>query len=307
MSMSNEQCPIPIQPPSSMDSQFPNELWLEICALLPPEALRNLSSTHCALYALARPLGFTESKLDPYPVHYIPPKARLDAALERPEFWSSPKIAPHVRSCTAQYNVSIWQMLERYYHSGPPVLVDAFLERLSRFTGLQRLQTDGIRWTQLGIVNLCALPALTHLKSSADHVADGERINSGSLTLHVSTFTTHYDNMNDIWISLLSRDSLRSLDLFSPCILAEPGVLPFPHVHTLSVNVNNYRTKFFFRQSGRGSFQECRGSCRLFRTPFGDYAKRNVAVAVSGPSLVEFIHLRSHRSSGMSPTYFRIY
>ncbi|KAJ7448684.1 hypothetical protein B0H11DRAFT_2080306 [Mycena galericulata] len=219
-------------------SRFPNELWLEICTYLPLEALRNLSSTHRALYALTRVLGFTEFKLYPYPYDYNPPQALLEAALERLEFWFSPKVAPHVRSCTARYNVSRWQGSPVMNDDKVPhVLVNSFFERLPKLTGLQRLCTDRIQWTQLGIVNLCALSALTHLEFSGALIAYGERINPASLTLRVSTFITHYDfSMNDIWISLLSRDTLRELNLYHPHALAKPGVLPFPDVHKFSVN-----------------------------------------------------------------------
>ncbi|KAJ7444990.1 hypothetical protein B0H11DRAFT_2088094 [Mycena galericulata] len=219
-------------------SRFPNELWLEICTYLPLEALRNLSSTHRALYALTRVLGFIEFKLYPYPYDYNPSQALLEAALERLDFWFSPKVAPHVRSCTARYNVSRWQGSPVMNDDKVPhVLVNRFFERLPKFTGLQRLYTDRIQWTQLGIVNLCALSALTHLEFSGSQIAYGEHINPASLTLRVSTFITSYDfSMNDLWISLLSRDTLRELTLSHPHTLAKPGVLPFPHVHKLSVN-----------------------------------------------------------------------
>ncbi|KAJ6613039.1 hypothetical protein B0H10DRAFT_1951836 [Mycena sp. CBHHK59/15] len=224
-------------------NRFPNELWLEICTHLPLEALRNLSSTHRALYALTRVLGFTEFKLYPYPYDYNPP-ALLEAPLERLDFWFSPKVAPHVHSCTARYNVSRWQGSPVMNDDEVPhVLVNSFFERLPKFTGLQRLYTDRIQWTQLGIVNLCALSALTHLEFSGSQIACGERINPASLTLRISTFITSYDfSMIDIWISLLSRNTLCELTLSHPHALAKPGVLPFPHVHKLSVNELPIRT-----------------------------------------------------------------
>jgi hypothetical protein len=42
--------------------------------------------------------------------------------------------------------------------------------------------------------------------------------------------------MNDLWLSLLSRDSLRELNFSDLSALNKPGVLPFPHVQTLTVN-----------------------------------------------------------------------
>ncbi|KAJ6559563.1 hypothetical protein B0H19DRAFT_1260272 [Mycena capillaripes] len=68
-------------------------------------------------------------------------------------------------------------------------------------------------------------------------LAAGEHINPGSLTLRVARFITHYDyHMNDLWISLLSRDSLRELNFSNLLALTKPGVLPFPNVQRLTVN-----------------------------------------------------------------------
>ncbi|KAF7348858.1 hypothetical protein MVEN_01405900 [Mycena venus] len=179
-----------------MDSKttFPNELWLAIFSHLPPDALRNLSSTRRALYDIARPLGFTELKLQPYPYDMQPPKAQLDDALEHLRFYSSPKIAPH------------------------------------------RLYMDRTQFTQLGITNLCGLPALTHVELSACQVAPGEQLNVDALTLGIVTFITRFGNMCNLWMSLLSRNSLRELNLYNILPLAKPDVQPFPNVHTLTVN-----------------------------------------------------------------------
>ncbi|KAJ6553038.1 hypothetical protein B0H19DRAFT_1377726 [Mycena capillaripes] len=74
------------------------------------------------------------------------------------------------------------------------------------------------QFTQLGIVNL-SIPA----------------IDPRSLTLRVANFTTLYDHMSDMWISLLRRDSLRELNREDLHGLTKPGVIPFPNVHTLMV------------------------------------------------------------------------
>ncbi|KAJ6590763.1 hypothetical protein B0H10DRAFT_2233570 [Mycena sp. CBHHK59/15] len=79
----------------------------------------------------------------------------------------------------------------------PHALVNTFFECLPKFTGLQRLYTDGIQLTQRGIVNL---------------VAFEERINPRSSTLRVTSFTTLDDSMSNIWISLLSREALQELN-----------------------------------------------------------------------------------------------
>jgi hypothetical protein len=57
------------------------------------------------------------------------------------------------------------------------------------------------------------------------------------MTLGVATFISRYDHdMNDLWLSILSRDSVRGLNLTDLSALTKPRVLPFPHVHTLTVN-----------------------------------------------------------------------
>ncbi|KAJ6590762.1 hypothetical protein B0H10DRAFT_2092167 [Mycena sp. CBHHK59/15] len=215
---------------------FPSELWLELFAHSSADTLRNISSTNHALHEIARPLGFTEFKLYPYPYEYQPPQAQLDDAPERLRFWSSPKIAPHVRSCTARYNLSRWQGFTQADDGAPHALVNAFFECLPKFTGLQRLYTDRIQFTQLGLTNLCALPALTYVDLSGSKIAAGEQTDLESLTLRVATFITRYDQMNALWIPLLSPDSLRELNLSDITPLAKPGVQPFPNVDTLTVN-----------------------------------------------------------------------
>ncbi|KAJ7838210.1 hypothetical protein B0H14DRAFT_1089448 [Mycena olivaceomarginata] len=222
-----------------LTDRFPNELWLRVLSHLPPDALRSLSSTRRTLHALARPLGFTEFKLYPYPYEYRPPKAQIDDALARLDFWSSSRIASHVRTCTARFSPQMWQQgseLVEDSAGAPHVLMNAFFERLPTFKKLQRLYTDRIQFTQTGIANLCALPALTHAEFLACTVAAGERIDVEGLGLRVESFITRYDEqMNDLWVSLLSRDTLGKLDLSDLTAVAKPAAQPFPHVHTLTV------------------------------------------------------------------------
>ncbi|KAJ7840788.1 hypothetical protein B0H13DRAFT_2287014 [Mycena leptocephala] len=205
-------------PPPPLLHRFPNELWLEVIAQLPSDALRDLSSTHRVLYDIARSLGFTEFKLYSYPYEFQPPKAQIDDALERLSFYSSPKIAPHR-----------WQWSAQSDDEGSPhILMNAFFECLPQFTGLQRLYADRIQFTQMGLANLCELPALAYVELSGCTVAAGEHINPGSMTLGVAKFITRYDyDMNDLWLSLLSRDSLRELNFSDLSALNKPGVLLF--------------------------------------------------------------------------------
>ncbi|KAJ7673871.1 hypothetical protein DFH06DRAFT_1467286 [Mycena polygramma] len=221
-----------------IEREFPDELWLEMFAHLSLDGLRNVSSTHRALYDIARPLGFIQFKLYPYPHDFQPAAAQLDDALQRLDFWSSPKTASYVRVCTARTSGYRWPGSAQGGNQGSPhVLMSTFFECLPRFIGLQKIYADGIHFTQTGIAALCELPALTHVELSACSVAAGENLNRGSLTLRVATFYTRYnDDDLDFWISLLSRDSLQDLDLPHLLGIAHPAVLPFPNVHTLHVN-----------------------------------------------------------------------
>ncbi|KAJ6547752.1 hypothetical protein DFH09DRAFT_1170481 [Mycena vulgaris] len=220
-----------------MDSTttFPNELWLQIFSHLSPCVLRNLSSTRRALYDIARPLGFTEFKLRPYPYDFQPPKAQLDDATERLRFYSSPKVAPYVQSCTARHTLNGRQDCTMD-EGAPHVLVNAFFEYLPKFAAMQRIYMDRMQFTQIGITNLCGLPALTHVEFSGCKIAAGEQLNADSLNLRVATFITRFDHMCDLWMSLISRDSLRELSVSDILPLAKPDVQPFPKAHTLTVN-----------------------------------------------------------------------
>ncbi|KAJ6486704.1 hypothetical protein C8R45DRAFT_1074548 [Mycena sanguinolenta] len=154
--------------------------------------LQCLSSTHRMLHDIARPLGFTEFTLHTYLYGFQPQQARLDDALERLRFWTSPRIAPH------------------------------------------RLDARDIRFTRTGITNLCGLPALTSLEILGVTILNPEHVDP-ALTLRVARFTMRlpYQYMEDIWFTLLSRDTLRELDLPRTLVLARSDVGPFPNVHSL--------------------------------------------------------------------------
>ncbi|KAF8147170.1 hypothetical protein K438DRAFT_1780255 [Mycena galopus ATCC 62051] len=94
-----------------------------------------------------------------------PSQRQFDNALGRLRFWSSPEMAPHVRSCTA---IVKWHKSSRWH-----ILTDSFFEFLPTFTGLRRLHLDRIRFTQKVIVDLCGL---TKLKNSTSAQSKMESI-----------------------------------------------------------------------------------------------------------------------------------
>ncbi|KAJ7211546.1 hypothetical protein B0H12DRAFT_387530 [Mycena haematopus] len=115
--------------------------------------------------------------------------------------------------------------------------MNTFFERLPRFTGLKRFEAAQIRFTQTGITNLCGLPGLTHVGIFGCSVAPREHIDPVVGTLRVTSFVkAAEESMNDIWISLLSRDTLRELDFSEARALARSEVRPFPNVQTLEID-----------------------------------------------------------------------
>ncbi|KAK7047033.1 hypothetical protein R3P38DRAFT_2877925 [Favolaschia claudopus] len=215
----------------SQCSTFPTELWTEICSFLPTEALRNLSSTHHPLYDVARPLGFTEYKL-----YFYPDKNKLDDALERLAFYSSPEMARKVRTCTARINTYKWQgSPQREDQGSEHVLMNAFFAALPKFTALQEFCANRIQFTRTGLTSMCALRTLRRVEVSACTIANGQHIDRASLTLSIEKFTARFDDhMNDLWMSSLSRDTLRDLEFAEP--MGVINVRPFPNVQRLKVH-----------------------------------------------------------------------
>ncbi|KAK7022555.1 hypothetical protein R3P38DRAFT_2961313 [Favolaschia claudopus] len=204
-------------------SRLANELWYEICAFLPPQAIRNLSSTDRDFHSIVRPLGFSEYHVVPaHSQSHKPPPAHLEGSLQRLDFYSSEKIAPHVHSCVAE--------------GAPHVLMCEFYDRLSVFSFLHRLELFGIQITQLGFSSICALPALKHLSLTWCSVDKQETITAGTLTLRVRSLVTFCDFCLGSTLSrVLSPDTLEQLEFWDFNALAAPGVGPFPHVHTLKI------------------------------------------------------------------------
>ncbi|KAJ7210016.1 hypothetical protein GGX14DRAFT_543043 [Mycena pura] len=220
--------------------RFPNELWLEVCPYLPLNSVRSLSSTNRSLYAIARPLSFTEFKLYPYPYEYNPPQELLADALARLSFYSSQEIAPLVRTCTARqsYHSRRWPACDSTHGDdardggAPHALMNAFFVRLPHFTGLQRLYADRIHFTRAGLEALCALPPLRHAEFDACTLTTASP-NAATTTLRVANFVTRHIT-DAVWLALLCHDSLRSLKLSDLLLLARPSVGPLPYVHSLT-------------------------------------------------------------------------
>ncbi|KAJ7658606.1 hypothetical protein DFH06DRAFT_916552, partial [Mycena polygramma] len=94
------------------------ELWLEVFHNLPSKTLKDVSLTCPAFRRLTRTLIFAHFDFHPYALRLVarsnpyafrdpaadsglllPPDAVFAAHMARLDFWSSPEIAPLIRSC----------------------------------------------------------------------------------------------------------------------------------------------------------------------------------------------------------------
>ncbi|KAJ6610124.1 hypothetical protein B0H10DRAFT_2061467 [Mycena sp. CBHHK59/15] len=177
-----------------------------------------------------------------YPYDFRPLQEELDDHLERLYFWSSPQIAPHVHRCSVTRSlknlsgsVQGWQQPDDDGSAaGPHLLMYTFFKCFLNFTGLERFYANNVQFSHTGIANLCTLPALTHVEFFQCTVAPGEHIDPHSLTLRVATFSTYYD-MNDLWVSLVSPETIRELVCSNLLPMVKPGGPPFPNVHALTL------------------------------------------------------------------------
>ncbi|KAK7022567.1 hypothetical protein R3P38DRAFT_3195958 [Favolaschia claudopus] len=213
-----------------------NELWYEICAFLPLEAIRNLSSTDHDFRVLVRPLGFSEYHVVPHSHLYIPPPEHLERASQRLDFYSSPEIAPHVRACIAKVPDRLLQSRQSSADGAPTALMRTFYDRLAVFTRLQRLEFSNIRMTQKGLNSICALPALTHLSFDLCSFERWEDVTGIKIPLRVVSLTANESQSLLAPLSqIISPDNLEQLHFGNLAALTAEKVGPFPHLHTLKV------------------------------------------------------------------------
>ncbi|KAJ6506020.1 hypothetical protein DFH09DRAFT_1289166 [Mycena vulgaris] len=227
-------------------TQVPDELWVEVLKYLPKTSLRDVSSTHRTFSRISRPLVFSNFDFHPYAVGFggsrlLPSAAEVERSFERLNFWCSPEIAPLVRSC----KITPWVRYPRTFSDTetPYILLAAFFDRLLCFARLQTLYALRVDFTQIGVVGLCRLPALTRLHIDECIVAARERVDTTALSLKVSSFILERELEGvDRWIALLDPDHLRQMELTVNCrVLARTvaNTSPFPHVHKLSAIMNN--------------------------------------------------------------------
>jgi hypothetical protein len=121
--------------------------------------------------------------------------------------------------------------------------LNAFFDSLVHFSGLQIIHAKDVRFTQVGVANLCRLPNLRSLSITNYSVAPHQIIDVSSLRLqHLSRFElsgTRDSEPADPWVHLLHPDRLQDLDItLPPALVSAFDNLPsFSHTRKLSVKL----------------------------------------------------------------------
>ncbi|KAJ7149183.1 hypothetical protein C8R43DRAFT_1007425 [Mycena crocata] len=232
-------------------AEVPNELWLEIFRNLPRASLRNISLTDRYFSGISRPLLFTTFDFHPYAVSAgsdLPFHTATTKSMERLNSWCSAEIAPLVRSCNiSPYRAPTWDVGTPLGGKDYPcILLDAFFANLASFTGLQRIIANSVHFTQIGMHNLCRLPALKYLTVYDCRVTVGEEgVDPPVQRLCLAQFSIR-DNVTregDVrhWLPLFNAQYLRELDVMCNVRFFGDGlnaVPQMPHVHKLSVSLD---------------------------------------------------------------------
>ncbi|KAJ6462439.1 hypothetical protein C8R45DRAFT_1220468 [Mycena sanguinolenta] len=117
--------------------ELPSELWLKVFCDLPFESLVNIHAVSWLFSDLSTSFIFEDVYFDPRESGSI---ARIERAiqreLDRAAFWSSDKIAPHVRRCTVKLTVVSSMSTVADF---APQLVSACFGAVSRFKHLEAL------------------------------------------------------------------------------------------------------------------------------------------------------------------------
>jgi hypothetical protein len=244
------QTPFFVTPTMAPLDQVPNELWLEIFDHLSWETLKYVSLTQRSFYRISRHLIFADFHFHPYATSglslLLPSVAKIKRAIERLEFWTSSDVAPLVRSC----KLTPWvDSTPRHHTDTPYILLAPFFGRLACFTGLRHLYANQVHFNQIGMANLCCLPALAYLRISGCRVGAGEPIDLSSLALRVSSFAFDPIDSQDEgithWIPLLNADHLRKLEVASTPRFFDKitETMPsFHRLHTLSLTLDVSKT-----------------------------------------------------------------
>ncbi|KAJ7896636.1 hypothetical protein B0H14DRAFT_3853568 [Mycena olivaceomarginata] len=227
-----------------MSVELPPELWNRVFELLPRRSLLILRTVSSLFSALSSPCLYKEFKT--WPSIYSTQggtSSPMRRELVRLAFWSSDKVAPHVRTCHVRYTGDV--VLQ-----GTSTFVNALFDTISHFSNLRSLSCtfNGYR------IELPALRVenLLHLQKLQIHGGPLSRPDEQPTSLKISVRHFGY---TDIFIpypgdgpprfsclSLLDPDALRSLELGAghPLGLAhfladKPTMASFHNLRALSI------------------------------------------------------------------------
>ncbi|KAJ6501025.1 hypothetical protein C8R47DRAFT_1211299 [Mycena vitilis] len=264
-----------------MSAEVPDELWLEVFSTLPLKTLKDVSLTSLGFHRLTQTLIFAHFEFHPYALGAPAPRSARRTLLvtralpyafqdrgagsdlpllpdeafpthmARLSFYSSPEIAPLIRSCNI---TPLWRSTvppSSVADSGSPhIILDLFFDRMPRFTSLRRLVTQDISFTTTAMANLSRMPSLSSLyfeQSPGFWETRREELASVPQALALSSFSisichaiARKDGISH-WIPSLHPQHLCKLDLM--CDLSILGgrvdAMPsFPRVHNLSMRMN---------------------------------------------------------------------
>ncbi|KAF7361003.1 hypothetical protein MSAN_01130500 [Mycena sanguinolenta] len=236
------------------ESRLPNEVWGQILENVweyDKSTLKSFSLTCRAFCGISRPRLFSKIRFIPYATIkgalLLPSPTAVNACIERLDFLCSNGIAPLVRQCHIFPHKSYYDDTEWSFSTDTPyLLLDALFERLSRFTGLQRLDVFRIPLTQSRVDILFHLPHLSELHVSTCTVTPGDPIALSLKALQLSDFELCHDSElehgADYWIPLLHPGHLRTLKTaFVPRFMhhAVHTIPSFPNVHTLKAIIHD--------------------------------------------------------------------
>ncbi|KAF7340957.1 hypothetical protein MSAN_02081000 [Mycena sanguinolenta] len=254
-------------PPSSTASQVPEEIWAQTFLYLPRAALLQVNLAQRMFHRIAHPLVFHDFDFHPYLTIagylitqcppsglMIPYEEHIPSLLARLQFWSSPDIAPLVRTCRvsdwSNEGVGIMIPSNCGVHGwsfqrteDPYILLTAFFDALPRFTSLRHLTLNKVHFTQSGFKQLALLCNLRILEVFLCSVVHGEVVDTGELaSLHVTQFTFRHHAVPEPcvehWIPLLNPQILTHLDVaYNTAVLSkiQASTSTFPCVKSLKI------------------------------------------------------------------------
>ncbi|KAJ7736046.1 hypothetical protein DFH07DRAFT_944449 [Mycena maculata] len=231
-----------------MTAGFPNELWSETFAYLPPPSLISLHSTSRSFHGLSRPLLFKHFDFHPFQISgpiqgqlRFAGQSGIDRNVRRLEFWTSNEIAPFVQGCSVS--------AIRRSADNPARVFAAFFKLLPNLYNLRGLSCCLVDFDQAAVISLSSFPNLVRLQIISCNL----RGNLGVLPLlRVTTFVMnqmgHLESLKVAgvhrWIKILDTDRLDDLRIQPPpsstVFLENASTSSFHHIHTLLVGITSW-------------------------------------------------------------------